>query len=78
LVRRSRQSTSGPEVEGIVALTGSNLVVAGSGDQSRLADHFHNIVRVDAAGAVTDVQGTGLAAPPSVDATIGCLQFRRA
>ena len=62
------------EVEGIVALTGSNLVVAGSGDQPRLPDHFHNIVRVDAAGAVTDVQSAGLA-PPSVDATIGCLQF---
>jgi acyl-coenzyme A synthetase/AMP-(fatty) acid ligase len=62
------------EVEGIVRLTGSNLVVAGSGDQPRLPDHFDNIVRVDAAGAVTDVKAAGLA-PPSVDATIGCLQF---
>ena len=62
------------EVEGIVALTGSNLVVAGSGDQPRFPDHFDNIVRVDAAGAVTDVQSARLA-PPSVDATIGCLQF---
>ena len=62
------------EVEGIVALTGSNLVVAGSGDQPRLPDHFDNIVRVDAAGAATDVQSARLA-PPSVDASIGCLQF---
>jgi acyl-CoA synthetase (AMP-forming)/AMP-acid ligase II len=61
------------EVEGIVRLTGSNLVVAGS-DQPRLPDHCDNIVRVDAAGGVADVTAAGLA-PPSVDATIGCLQF---
>jgi long-chain acyl-CoA synthetase len=62
-----------PEVEGIVALTGSNLVVAGA-DQPRLPDHFDNIVRVDPVGALTGVTAAGLA-PPSVDATIGCLQF---
>lgn len=62
-----------PEVEGIVALTGSNLVIAG-GDQPRLRDLFDNIVRVNPAGAVIDVTAAGLA-PSSVDATIGCLQF---
>jgi long-chain acyl-CoA synthetase len=62
------------EIEGIVALTGSNLVVTGSGDPPGLRDHFDNIVRVDAAGATTDVQA-GRLAPPSVDVTIGCLQF---
>jgi long-chain acyl-CoA synthetase len=62
------------EVEGIIALTGSNLVIAGSGDEPRVQRHFDNIVRVVATGAVTDVQGARLA-PPSVDATIGCLQF---
>jgi long-chain acyl-CoA synthetase len=62
------------EVEGIIALTGSNLVVAGSGDEPRVQRHFDNIVRVDATGVVTDLQGAGVA-PPSVDATIGCLQF---
>lgn len=62
------------DVEGIVALTGSNLVVAGGGEQPGLPDQFDNIVRVDAAGAATDMQSAGLA-PPSVDATIGCLQF---
>lgn len=62
------------EVKGIVALTGSNLLIACGGDQPDLPDHFDNVVRVDAAGAVTDVQCAGLT-PPSVDATIGCLQF---
>jgi acyl-coenzyme A synthetase/AMP-(fatty) acid ligase len=62
------------EVEGIIALTGSNLVIAGSGDEPRVQRHFDNIVRVVGTGAVTDVQGARLA-PPSVDATIGCLQF---
>jgi acyl-CoA synthetase (AMP-forming)/AMP-acid ligase II len=62
------------EVEGIVALTGSDLVVAGTDDQPRLPDRFGNVVRLDAAGAVTDVTAAGLA-PPTVDASIGCLQF---
>jgi long-chain acyl-CoA synthetase len=62
------------ETEDIVALTGSNLVVTGSGDQPRLPNCFDNIVRVDAAGAVTAVTAAELA-PPSVDTTIGCLQF---
>lgn len=62
------------EVEGIVSLTGSNLVVAGSGDQPGLSDHFDTTVRVDASGAVTAVKAAPLA-PPSVDPTIGCVQF---
>ena len=62
------------EVESIVALTGSNLVVTGGGDQGRIQDRFDNVVRVDAAGAVTDVTVTGLR-PKSVEDSIGCLQF---
>jgi acyl-CoA synthetase (AMP-forming)/AMP-acid ligase II len=62
------------EVDGIVALTGSNLVVTDSRDQTHLKDRFDNIVGVDAAGAVMYVAVSGLA-PPSVDPSIGCLQF---
>lgn len=66
-------SATDSEIEGIIELTGSNLVIAASGDESRRG-RVDNIVRVDAAGAVTTVTAPGLA-PPSVDPTIGCLQF---
>ncbi len=62
------------EVDGIIALTGSNLVVMGDDDQSGLPEQFDNIISVDAAGAVTAVTAARLA-PPSVGTTIGCLQF---
>jgi acyl-CoA synthetase (AMP-forming)/AMP-acid ligase II len=66
-------SATDAEVEGIVRLTESTLVVTGSGDEP-IADHFDTTIRVDVAGTVTAVEVAPLA-PPSVDPTIGCLQF---
>lgn len=61
------------EIEGIAALTRSNLVVT-EGDSLRCSDLFDNVVRISAAGKVTDVTAAG-PAPSSVEATIGCVQF---
>ena len=40
----------------------------------RCSDLFDNVVRISAAGKVTDVTAAG-PAPSSVEATIGCVQF---
>lgn len=62
------------EVEGIVALTGSNLAVTGGDRKPVRASCFENVVEVDATGSVRAVTTGGLARR-SVDEAIGCLQF---